>query len=195
MRGGIALAGAGAPGPPDVAKRLGRRPRLRAGGGSPARRPCSAAPPGPRRPPRARGTRRREPPPLRRGTGRAARCGRLRPTWLRHAPRGRRCRSRACPRRRRVVVTCSRSACGSSSTGANEPEARSLSAEAASFSRRSPFGVITTSGRALGSSAWRRSRWKYCAEVVALTMRMFSCAASWRNRSSLALECSGPLPS
>ena len=26
-------------------------------------------------------------------------------------------------------------------------------------------------------------------------MRMFSCAASWRNRSSRALECSGPLPS
>ena len=34
-----------------------------------------------------------------------------------------------------------------------------------------------------------------CAAVVQLTIRMLSCAASCRNRSSLALECSGPLPS
>jgi hypothetical protein len=54
---------------------------------------------------------------------------------------------------------------------------------------------MTTSGRAVASSAWRRTRWKYCADVVQFAMRMFSCAASWRKRSSRALECSGPLPS
>jgi hypothetical protein len=54
---------------------------------------------------------------------------------------------------------------------------------------------MTISGLAFGSSACRRRRWKYCAAVVAFTTRMFSCAASWRKRSSRALECSGPLPS
>ena len=54
---------------------------------------------------------------------------------------------------------------------------------------------MITSGRATGSSAWRRSRWKYCAEVVQFAMRMLSWAASWRKRSRRALECSGPLPS
>ena len=65
----------------------------------------------------------------------------------------------------------------------------------AAFSRSSPFGVITTSGRAVASSACLRSRWKCCADVVGFAIRMFSCAASWRNRSSRALECSGPFPS
>ena len=54
---------------------------------------------------------------------------------------------------------------------------------------------MTTSGRAVASSACRRSRWKYCADVVQFAIRRFSCAASWRKRSSRALECSGPLPS
>ena len=67
--------------------------------------------------------------------------------------------------------------------------------EDACFSRRSPFGVIRTSGRATASSACRRSRWKYCAAVVQFATRMFSWAPSWRNRSSRALECSGPFPS
>ena len=98
-------------------------------------------------------------------------------------------------RARTSLVTCSRSAFGSSSTGSKRPSASSARVDAASLSRSSPFGVITTSGRAFGSSACRRSRWKYCADVVALTIRMFSWAASWRKRSSLALECSGPLPS
>jgi hypothetical protein len=72
---------------------------------------------------------------------------------------------------------------------------RALGVEVASFRRSRPFGVITISGRADGSSACRRRRWKNCAAVVALTIRTFSCAASWRKRSSRALECSGPLPS
>ena len=84
---------------------------------------------------------------------------------------------------------------GRRARGWNPPAASSSSVDAACFSRSSPFGVITTSGRAVASSACRRSRWKYCAAVVQLATRMFSCAASWRKRSSRALECSGPLPS
>ena len=41
--------------------------------------------------------------------------------------------------------------------------ARSASVDVASRRRRSPFGVITTSGRAVASSACLRSRWKNCA--------------------------------
>ena len=65
----------------------------------------------------------------------------------------------------------------------------------ASLWRRSPFGVRKMIGRAFECSAWRRSAWKYCAAVEGLTMRTFSCAASCMNRSSRALECSGPFPS
>jgi hypothetical protein len=75
------------------------------------------------------------------------------------------------------------------------PSDELLQARGRGFSRSSPFGVISTSGRATASSAWRRSRWKYWAAVVQFATRMFSCAPSWRNRSSRALECSGPLPS
>ena len=35
---------------------------------------------------------------------------------------------------------------------------------------------MTTSGRAVASSACRRSRWKYCADVVQFAIRRFSCA-------------------
>src|SRR6267154_1216562 len=42
---------------------------------------------------------------------------------------------------------------------------------------------------------WRRSRWKYCAGVVQLATRMLPSAPRARNRSSRALECSGPWPS
>ncbi len=80
-------------------------------------------------------------------------------------------------------------------TGRNFPSVSSSSEEAASFRRSSPFGVITTSGRALGLRAWRRIRWKYCAALDGFATRMLPSAASWRKRSSLALECSGPLPS
>ena len=59
-----------------------------------------------------------------------------------------------------------RASTGSSMTGGNRPSASSSSREAASFRRRSPFGVMTTSGRAFGSSACRRRRWKYCADVL-----------------------------
>ena len=55
------------------------------------------------------------------------------------------------------------------------------------------MGLITISGRATGSSAWRRRRWKNCAPVVQFATRMLSSAPSWRKRSSLALECSGPV--
>ena len=43
---------------------------------------------------------------------------------------------------------------------------------------KSPFGVITISGRAFGSSACLRSRWKYWDDVLGFAIRMFSCAAS-----------------
>ena len=124
----------------------------RAGAGSPARRPCSAAPPAPRRPPRAAGSERdelaRRPRP---GTGRAARAGAT-ATALGagaqlvagdvvvdlpgaedeppHRARGRRSGRRA--------------------PAGTTPSARSASVDDASFSRSRPFGVITTSGRALG---------------------------------------------
>ena len=52
-----------------------------------------------------------------------------------------------------------------------------------------------TNGRAIGWRIWRRSRWKYCAGVVALQTCMLSSAQSWRYRSRRALECSGPWPS
>jgi len=57
------------------------------------------------------------------------------------------------------------------------------------------FGVITTSGFAGVCFTCRRSRWKYCAAVVGMATRRFRFAHSVRNRSSRALECSGPWPS
>ncbi len=57
------------------------------------------------------------------------------------------------------------------------------------------LGVMTTSGLRHGRSTCRRSRWKYCAGVVGLTTCMLSSAQHCRNRSSRALECSGPRPS
>ena len=42
---------------------------------------------------------------------------------------------------------------------------------------------------------WRRSRWKYCAAVVALKTWMLSSAHRVRNRSMRAELCSGPWPS
>ena len=62
------------------------------------------------------------------------------------------------------------------------------------MSRSRPFGVITTSGRAVASSACRRSRWKYWPAVVQFAIRMFSCAASCRKRSSFALSARGRSP-
>ena len=53
----------------------------------------------------------------------------------------------------------------------------------------------TISGLIFSTSAWRRSRWKYWAVVETLATRMLPSAASVRNRSSRALECSGPAPS
>src|SRR6187401_1553338 len=86
------------------------------------------------------------------------------------------------------LVTAERSVTeGSSSTGWKRPSDRSARDDEASRSRRRPFGVITINGRAFGSSACRRSRWKCCAAVVALTTRMFSWAASCRKRSRRAL--------
>ena len=61
---------------------------------------------------------------------------------------------------------------------------------------RSPcFGVNTTSGVCRSLCTWRRSRWKYCAAVVALQTWMLSSAAWIRKRSMRADECSGPWPS
>ena len=50
--------------------------------------------------------------------------------------------------------------------------------------------VITTSGSGsvFNNIAWRRSRWKYCAAVVQLAMRMLVSAAAFRKRSRRALE-------
>ena len=90
---------------------------------------------------------------------------------------------------------CDLSATEASIVGLNDPSLSSARVDEAFFRRSRPFGVMTTSGRAIGSSACRRSRWKYWADVVGLQIRRFSWAVSWRKRSSRALECSGPLPS
>ena len=132
---------------------------------------------------------------LRPGTGRAARCAQPRRRRRRRAARGRRCRSRACRAEDEPAHASRGRRSGRRSPAGTRPSLSSSSVRCRLRSRSSPFGVITISGRAVGSSAWRRSRWNYCAAVVGLTIRMFSCAASWRNRSSRALECSGPLPS
>ena len=69
------------------------------------------------------------------------------------------------------------------------PSASSRGADATSGWRSRLFGVSTTSGSGSVSSsaAWRRSRWKYCAAVVQLAIRMLMSAASCRKRSGRAL--------
>ena len=162
VRGRIALARRGAPRAADI-----RDPRDRGAGSGRVVEPVSDRAPGPHvlrlllRPddllePRqaARAWRR-----LRPETGRAARAGRRRhgragplvvaddvevhlaaaehePADVRRPPPGR-----------------------VSPTGTSPP-ARSSSDEAACLRRSRPFGVITISGRAVASSAWRRRRWK-----------------------------------
>ena len=196
--GRIALARRGAPRASDVRDARHRRSssglRRRAGAGSSATRPCSGAPPAPRRSPRAgagRRSARRRPRP---GTGRAARAGPRRQWWRRRARRGRRCRSRPCRCRGRAGARRLPRR-GRESPGETSRSRDPSSVDDACLRRRRPFGVITTSGRAVASSAWRRSRWKNWAAVVQFAIRMLSCAPCWRNRSSRALECSGPLPS
>ena len=80
-------------------------------------------------------------------------------------------------------------ASSSGSTIRKRPSASSRGVDATSGWRSRLFGVSTTSGSGstCSSAAWRRSRWKYCAAVVQLAMRMLMSAASWRNRSGRAL--------
>ena len=111
------------------------------------------------------------------------------------AARGRRCRSRASPSRGPAARPSSWLDPRIVEHGMERPAGELLELDEACFRRSRPFGVITTSGRATASSACRRSRWKNCAAVVQLHTRMLSWAPSWRNRSSRALECSGPFPS
>ena len=166
-RSGPARAGArsGSPrsGSPSTAARRTGRPRpvlartrlLEPMPDRPPRRPCSAAPPAPRRPRGAAGTTASE---------RLERLDRERVELLdpRHrdarrptrAARARRCRSRACRSRARAARPAAWSAPGSSSTGWNAPVASAPPRlDEACFRRSSPFGVITTSGRATASSA------------------------------------------
>src|SRR5712692_1991761 len=81
---------------------------------------------------------------------------------------------------------------GSPTTSANEPPVNSSAFDRAVPSRSNDFGVITTSGLPCDRRAWRRRRWKYWAGVDGTTTCMLSSAASWRKRSSRALEWSGP---
>ena len=69
-----------------------------------------------------------------------------------------------------------RSTIGSSSTSSNEPVVRSSIGERLSFMRSGAFGVNSTSGLRTSRRTWRRSRWKYCAAVVALHTWMLSSA-------------------
>ena len=57
------------------------------------------------------------------------------------------------------------------------------------------LGVITIKGLRKLRRTCRLSKWKYCDGVEGTVTWMFSSALSWRNRSSRALECSGPCPS
>ena len=110
-------------------------------------------------------------------------------------PRGRRCRSRPSRSRGRAGARASWSALRVVEHGLEarrraelverrrrllEPQQalRRHHDERPRRSRRAPAG-------AAGGSTARRS--------CRLAIRMFSCAASWRNRSSRALECSGPV--
>ena len=54
------------------------------------------------------------------------------------------------------------------------------------------LGVNTTSGRISSCSAWRRSRWKYCAGVEQLATRMLPSAPSATKRSMRALRGLAP---
>ena len=112
----------------------------------------------------------------------------------RSVPHARRCRSTASPSRVRVAGWCGGRRPGRRSPGGTCPPSAPRAVTPPVFRRSSPFGVMTTRGRAVASRACRRSRWKNCPAVVQFTTRMFSCAASCRNRSSLALECSGSVP-
>ena len=128
-------------------------------------------------------------------TGRAARPARPPPAHpacrARPAPPGRPCPSTArCGARRAGSADP-----GSSSTSWNEPLVRSSIGERAGFARSSDLGVKTTSGLRTSRTICRRSRWKYCAAVVALATWMLSSAHSVRNRSMRAELCSGPWPS
>ena len=86
----------------------------------------------------------------------------------RRAPRGRRCRSRPCPSTARAWSPSRRSAQRRRrrSRAGTRRSASSSIVEVAAGRRSRLLGVITTSGRGLETSAWRRSRWKYCAGVV-----------------------------
>ena len=92
-------------------------------------------------------------------------------------------------------MTLSTSIHGSARTGKNRVSERCSIRLDACGSRSSDFGVMMISGRCLGIFAWRRMRWNICAGVVRLATRMLPSAASCRNRSRRALECSGPEPS
>ena len=83
----------------------------------------------------------------------------------------------------------------SSTTSWKEPDTSSSIGERADLARSSDFGVNTISGLRTSRFIWRRSRWKYCADVDALQTCRLSSAQSVRNRSMRADECSGPCPS
>ena len=141
VRRRVALARARAPRAADVAQRTQPAAPPRAGGGSRARRPCSAAPPAPRRPPRAPGSRRRARAScLDAGTDRAAR--RARPRRLGAPPRSlvaddvvvelpRAERRAGAPRPGRRA--------GSSMTGWNAPSVSSSSVDDASLQPQQPL--------------------------------------------------------
>ena len=198
MRGRIALARARAPGAADVVQRHAVGLRL--------------LEPVPDRPPRAhvlrlllhpddlaqvRIARRRAPSPSRPGTGRAARSARPRP-------------GPATPSQQLVaddvvvhLPLADDQALGALVVGAprrrasgwNAPDARSSSDDDACLRRSSPFGVIDDERSRDRVERLPADQVEVLRRRRAVAMRMFSCAASWRKRSSRALECSGPLPS
>ena len=92
------------------------------------------------------------------------------------------------PARVRAVVSAS------SITRRRRTSLSSSSELIAARRRNSPFGVITMSGRADGRAPGgeRMERLRGSRRIDDPNV---SCAASWRNRSRRALECSGPFPS
>ena len=105
--------------------------------------------------------------------------------------RRRPCRSRTRPAGRPRPLSAPM--VGSSSTSSKEPRVKASTGEWLKRARSSALGVNTISGLRTSRAIWRRSRWKYWAEVVGLAAWMLSSAASVRKRSMRAEECSGPL--
>src|SRR5699024_10762753 len=82
--------------------------------------------------------------------------------------------------------------------GMNLPSVNSFASDATRSLRNKLFGDITTNGLASSRPficAWRRNKWKNCADDVTFATIQLCSPAICKKRSKRALECSGPCPS